>query len=180
VASISTDHLNRAEDTLQPATRRTLTAMLIATAASACAEPTAPADRGLPELATGTVPGNIRLAFSLPDVDNPCTPGVEAIDLEGTIHGHGGVWDNGHFTLHYNLNVTGVDADGVRYEATSAGNTQSQDGGAEAGGTEDTVISTLIISLGGTPNFVSKIVVHHRSDGTLTFDRAAEACRGSN
>jgi hypothetical protein len=166
---------------MQPAMRRTLTALLIATAASACAEPaTGPADRGSPELATGTAQGNIRLEFSLPDVDNPCTLGVEAIDLEGVIHGHGGVWDNGHFMLHYDLNVTGVDADGVRYEGVSAGNTQSKDGGSEAGGTEDTVISTLIISLGGTPNFVSKIVLHHRRDGTVTVDRAGEVCHGSN
>ena len=107
---------------------------------------------------------------------NPCTPGVEAIDLEGVIHGQGSLWDNGHFKSHYDLNVTGVDADGIRYQGVSTGNGKGEFPENEA----DAVISTVINSLGGTANFVSKIVLHHHSDGTITVDRAGEACRGSN
>ena len=73
-------------------------------------------------MATRIDQNNIWVEFQLPDVDNPCTPGVEAIDLEGKIHGQGAAWDNDHFNSHYDVNVTGVDADGVEYQGTSAGN----------------------------------------------------------
>lgn len=162
---------------MQHFTRNLLTAVLIAATATACGEShSAPLDPGSPELATRTEQDNDRLAFSLPDVDNPCTPGVEAIDLEGVIHGQGSLWDNGHFKSHYDLNVTGADADGIRYQGVSTGNGKGEFLENEA----DAVMSTVINSLGGTANFVSKIVLHHHSDGTITVDRAGEACRGSN
>jgi hypothetical protein len=44
--------------------------------------------------------------------------------------------------------------------------------------TEDVVISTVITSQGGLPNFVSKIVLHHHKDGSITVDRSGEECRG--
>lgn len=160
---------------MHPATRM-LAAVLVATAASGCGEaPTAPVDHGSPELATRIDDNNDRLEFSLQDVDNPCTGGDDAIDLEGVIHGQGSLWDSGHFKTHYNLNLTGVDADGVRYLGVSTGNGKGEFLESEA----DAVISTVINSLGGTPNFVSKIVLHHHSDGTITVDRAGEECRGS-
>jgi hypothetical protein len=108
-------------------------------------------------------------------VDNVCTPAVEAIDLEGTIHGQGSQWDNGHFKSHYNVNLTGVDANGVRYQGASTGNGKGEFLGS---GTEDVVISTVINSNGAAPNFVSKIVLHHHKDGTITVDKAGEECRG--
>lgn len=150
-----------------------LAAALVVTLAPACAEqPSAPADPGVPELATRTDQNNVWVDFFLPDVDNPCTPGVEAIDLEGKIHGVGSAWDNDHFLSHYDLNVTGVDADGVRYKGISTGN------GNLGSPIEDMVISTLINSTGGGPNFISKIVLQHLEDGTVTVDRFGEECRG--
>ena len=44
--------------------------------------------------------------------------------------------------------------------------------------TEDVVISTVISSQGGTPNFVTKIVLHHHKHGTITVERGGEECRG--
>jgi len=158
---------------MRPARRSLLTAALLAAILPACAEPpSAPADPGAPGLATRLDHNNDWFDFSLPDVDNPCTPAVEAIDFEGKIHGQGGSWDNGHFKSHYDLNVTGVDADGVRYQGTSTGNGNLGDP------IEDMVISTVINSTGGLPNFVSKIVLLHHKDGTVQVDRAGEECRG--
>jgi hypothetical protein len=125
-------------------------------------------------LATRTERNNERLPFSLVDVDNPCTEAVEAIDLEGVIHGQGSVWDNDHLQLHYNVTLSGVDANGVPYQGTSAGNGSGDPGG----GTEDVVISTVINSLGVYPNFTTKSVVHFGEDGTLQVDRLREECRG--
>jgi len=125
-------------------------------------------------LATRIEENNDRLPFSLPDVDNPCTTAIEAIDLEGIIHGHGSLWDNGHSTSHYNVTLSGVDADGVRYQGTSAGN-----GSGELGSpSEDAVISTVINSLGAYPNFTTKVVVHFLKDGTLRVEKNGEECRG--
>ena len=126
-------------------------------------------------LATRTEHNNDRTPFSLPDVDNPCTMPIEAIDLEGIIHGQGSQWDNGHFKSHYNVTLTGVDADGVRYLGTSAGNGSGEFLGSP---TEDIVISTVINSLGAYPNFTSKIVVHFTKDGTLRVEKGGEECRG--
>lgn len=159
---------------MRPAHRHLLTAALLAAVLPACAEEaSSPSDSGAPELATRIDVNNGWFDFSLPDVDNPCTSAVvEAIDLEGRIHGHGSSWDNGHFLSHYDLNVTGVDADGVRYQGTSTGN------GNVGDPIEDMVISTVINSTGGLPNFTTKIVLHHHKDGTVTVDKAGEECRG--
>jgi hypothetical protein len=118
-------------------------------------------------LATRTEHTNDRLPFSLPDVDNPCTTPIEAIDMEGVIHGQGSLWDNDHFKSHYNVILTGTDADGVRYLGTSAGNGSGEFLGSP---TQDVVISTVINSLGAYPNFTSKIVVHFMKDGTLRVE----------
>lgn len=139
----------------------------------ACTEnSTLPLDPGAPSLATRTGHDNVRVEFVLDDVDNPCTPAVDAIDFEGIIHGQGSQWDNDHFKSHYNVNFKGIDANGVPYQGTSTGN------GNLGSDTEDMVISTVISSRGGLPNFISKIVLHHHKDGTVTVDRAGEACRG--
>jgi len=152
------------------------TAVVVAMTLSACADtsepPLVPTS---PSLATRTDQNNDRVTFLLEDLDNPCTPAVEAIDLEGQIHGQGSIWDNDHFKSHYDVNLTGVDADGVRYQGTSTGNGKGEFPGSE---TEDMVISTVISSQGGTPNFVTKIVLHHHKDGTITVDRGGEECRG--
>ena len=124
------------------------------------------------KLATRVDSNNDWFDFSLFDVDNPCTLAVEAIDLEGKIHGVGSVWDNDHFKSHYDLNVSGEDADGVRYQGTSTGNGNLGDP------IEDMVISTVINSNGGLPNFTTKIVLLHHEDGTLQVDRHEEECRG--
>jgi hypothetical protein len=126
-------------------------------------------------LATRTGHDNVWLPFSLPDIDNPCTEAVEAIDLDGKIHGQGSHWDNDHFKSHYNVALSGVDGDGVRYEGTSAGNGSGEFLGSE---TEDIVISTVINSLGAYPNFTTKILVHFHKDGTLQVERFREECRG--
>src|SRR5262245_58381503 len=119
------------------------TAVVVALTLSACADssesPLAPAS---PSLSTRTDQNNLWLPFVVEDLDNPCTPAVEAIDLEGKIHGQGSTWDD-HFKSHYDLNVTGVDADGVRYQGTSTGNGKGELFGSE---TEDVVISTVISS----------------------------------
>lgn len=157
-------------------TTRLLSAFLSSAVAVACSESsTLPLDPGGPSLATRDEHSNIREEFLLPDVDNPCTPAIEAIDLEGIIHGQGSLWDNDHFKSHYDVNVTGVDADGVRYQGSSTGNGKGEFLGS---GTEDVVISTVITSQGGLPNFVSKIVLHHHKDGSITVDRSGEECRG--
>jgi hypothetical protein len=134
-----------------------------------------PLGPGAPALATRTDYDNVRVEFFLSDVDNPCTPAVEAIDFEGIIHGQGSTWDNDHFKSHYDVNLTGVDANGVKYVGASTGNGKGEFVGSE---TEDVVISTVTTSQGGTDNFVQKIVLHHRKDGTVTVDRAGEECRG--
>jgi hypothetical protein len=158
---------------MRPAHRSLLTAALLATHLPACAEQAgAPLDPGAPDLATRIDQNNDWFTFSLPDVDNPCTAAVEAIDLEGKIHGVGSIWDNDHFKSHYDLNVSGVDADGVRYQGTSTGN------GNLGAPVEDMVISTVINSNGGLPNFTTKIVLHHHSDGTVTVDKSSDTCRG--
>ena len=155
---------------------RLLSAFLSSAVAVACSESsTLPLDPGAPALATRTDHDNVRVEFFLSDVDNPCTPAVEAIDLEGIIHGQGSIWDNGHFKSHYDVSLTGVDGDGVRYQGSSTGNGKGDFLGSE---TEDVVISTVITSQGGLPNFVSKIVLHHHKDGSITVDRSGEECRG--
>ena len=154
----------------------TIAALVLVSAASACGERSPlPLDPGGPSLATRDEHNNIRVEFLLPDVDNPCTPAIEAIDLEGIIHGQGSLWDNDHFKSHYDVNITGVDADGVRYQGSSTGNGKGDFLGSE---TEDVVVSTVITSQGGLPNFVSKIVLHHHKDGSITVDRSGEECRG--
>ena len=150
-------------------------ALLAITLAPACRETSGwVTEPGTLALATRTEHNNDRSLFLLPDVDNPCTSVIEAIDLEGTIHGQGSQWDE-HFKSHYNVTLRGVDADGVRYLGTSSGNGKGESLDSP---TEDVVISTVLNSMGGTPNFVSKIVLHHHKDGTITVDRAGEECRG--
>lgn len=155
---------------------RLLGAFLSSGVAVACSESsTLPLDPGAPALATRTDHSNVRSEFFLSDVDNPCTPAVEAIDFEGIIHGQGSTWDNDHFKSHYNVNLTGMDANGVKYVGASTGDGKGEFPGSE---TEDVVISTVVTSQGGTDNFVQKIVLHHHKDGTVTVDRAGEECRG--
>jgi hypothetical protein len=157
---------------MRPTHRNLLTAALLAILPACADQLSAPSDSGAPELATRLDQNNDWFEFSLPDVDNPCTPAVEAIDFEGKIHGQGGSWDNGHLLSHYDLNVTGVDADGVRYQGTSTGTGNLGDP------VEDMVISTVINSNGGLPNFTTKIVLLHHKDGTLQVDKFGEECRG--
>lgn len=158
---------------MRPDRRALLTAALIVSLAPACAEqPSAPSGPGAPELATRLDSSNEWFDFSLLAVDNPCTSEVEAIDFEGKIHGLGSVWDNDHFKSHYDVNMTGVDANGVRYQGTSTGN------GNLGAPFEEQVISTVINSTGGLPNFTQKIVLQRHSDGTITVDRFREECRG--
>lgn len=152
-----------------------LFAVLAVTLASACSETsdsaTGPAT---PALQPRTEHGNVRLPFLLEDVDNPCTPVVESIDLEGMIHGQGHQWDS-HFKSHYNVVLTGTDANGVKYVGESTGNSKGETFGVPP---EDVVISTVIVSQGGTPNFVTKIVLHFAKDGTINVERGGEECRG--
>ena len=153
-----------------------LTAVVVAAILTACTDTSqSPLGPTTPSLATRTEHNNEWQPFLLEDVDNPCTPAVEAIDLEGRIHGQGSVWDNDHFKSHYDVTLTGMDANGVSYFGTSTGNGKGEFPGSE---TEDVVISTLLISRGGTPNFVAKIVLHHHKDGTVQVDKAGEECRG--
>jgi hypothetical protein len=157
-------------------TDHTLLSLLLTAGLAACSEgPATPLDPGPPATATRTEHNNIRVEFFLDDVDNPCTPAIEAIDLAGIIHGQGSVWDNDHFKSHYNVTFTGVDADGVSYFGTSTGNGKGEFPDSE---TEDVVISTVIIGQGDIPNFVSKIVLHHHKDGAVTVDKGGEGCRG--
>jgi hypothetical protein len=153
-----------------------LAGLLAVTLTPACSETSgAVIDPGTPALATRSDQSNERLEFTLTDVDNPCTPAVEAMTLEGIIHGQGSQWDNDHFKSHYNVTLTGEDADGVQYQGTSSGNGKGDFLGSP---TEDVVIITVLNSLGGTPNFVSKIVLHFAADGTIQVDKAGEECRG--
>jgi hypothetical protein len=152
-----------------------LTALLLATVVPACSEtPVSSVEPGTPALATRTDHNNVRVPFSI-TVDNACTPEIEAIDLEGTIHGQGSTWDNDHFKSHYNVTLTGVGPDGVKYQGESTGNGKGEFPGSE---TEDVVISTVITSQGAAANFVSKIVLHFAADGTVQVDKSSEECRG--
>ena len=151
-------------------------ALLAVTFAPACDETSnSVLDPGAPDLAIRTEQSNVWEPFSLADVDNPCTPAIEAIDLDGMIHGIGFVSENGRFKSHYNVTMTGVDANGVKYLGTSTGNGKGEFPGSEA---EDVVISTVINSQGGTDNFVTKIVLHFAADGTLRVEKGSEECRG--
>jgi hypothetical protein len=152
-----------------------LAALALISAAAACGgRELSPLEPGAPAFATRSDRNNVREPFSI-TVDNPCTPAVESIELEGTIHGLGSTWDNGHFKSHYNVNLTGVDANGVRYSAMSTGNGNGEFPGSP---TEDVIISTVINSQGGTDNFVMKIVLHFAADGTVQVDKSSEECRG--
>ena len=97
------------------------------------------------------------------------------MDLQGVIHGQGAQWDT-HFKSHYNVTLAGTDADGVRYVANSTGNGKGETFGVPP---EDVVISTEVVSQGGTPNFVTKIVLHFAKDGTINVEKGGEECRGS-
>ena len=125
--------------------------------------------------ATRTERNNEWLPFSVTDVDNPCTAAVEQIDLQGKIHGQGSLWDSGHFKSHYNVTLSGADADGVRYQGTSTGNGSGKSLGSQ---NTDMVISTVINSLGSFPNFTTKIVLHFAKDGALNVEKLREECRG--
>jgi hypothetical protein len=153
-------------------TANALRLAVLASGLVACGSAGSPLAPDGPSLATRTDRSNIRVEFVLSDVDNPCTPGPDGIDLSGIIHGQGAAWDNGHFNSHYNVNLSGVDDNGVRYQGSSTGN------GNLGSPVEDMVISTVLNSTGGAPNFVSKIVLHHHKDGTTTVDKAGEECRG--
>lgn len=149
-------------------------ALLLAAGATACSESAvSPLEPGAPALATRTERDNVREPFFI-TLDNPCTLAVEAIYFEGIIHGMGSTWDNGHLQSHHNVTLTGVDANGVRYQGTSAGN-----GKVVPGGTiDDVVISTVNTSQGATDNFVTKIVLHFSADGSVQVDKLGEECRG--
>jgi hypothetical protein len=152
-----------------------LSALLLAGAAPACSDGAASSlEPGAPVLATRTDQGNVREPFFI-TADNPCTPAVEAINLEGTIHGIGSTWDNGHVKTHYNVSLTGADANGVQYHAASTGNGKGVD---PATGLEDVVITTEIISQGGSDNFVMKMVLHLAADGSVQVDKTSGECRG--
>jgi hypothetical protein len=152
-----------------------LAAALLSVGAMACGEgPGSSLEPGTPALATRDDRNNVREPFSI-TADNPCTPEVEAILLQGIIHGQGSTWDNGHFKSHYNVNLTGVDANGVEYQATSTGNGNGEFPGSP---TEDVVISTVIGARGGVPNFVMKIVLHFAADGSVQVDKSSAECRG--
>jgi hypothetical protein len=150
-------------------------AALAITLAPACHETsdwaTAPGGQALE---TRAEHNNDRLPFLLEDVDNPCTAAIESIDFEGIIHGQGSQWDT-HFKSHYNVTLTGTDADGVRYVANSTGNGKGETFGVAP---EDVLISTEVVSQGGTPNFVTKIVLHFAKDGTINVEKGGEECRG--
>ena len=161
---------------MSASTAHTIVALLITATLAACGDnPSAPPDPASPSLAVRTSQENVREEFLLTDVDNPCTPQIESVDLAGIIHGQGSQWDNDHFKSHYDVNLMGVDANGVRYQGSSTGNGKGEFLGSE---TEDVVISTVVSSQGAAPNFVSKIVLHHHKDGTSTVDRSGEECRG--
>lgn len=153
----------------------TLGALLVAATLAACGEnPVSPLEPGAPSLATRTDQNNVREPFFITE-DNPCTPDLEAIDFEGTIHGVGSTWDNGHVKTHYNVSLTGVDANGLRYEAASTGDGKGVFPGT---GAEDVVISTVINSQGGTGNWVMKMVLHLAADGSVQVDRESSECHG--
>ena len=121
-----------------------LSGLLSSALAVACSErSTLPLDPGAPALATSPTTAMSALSSCMPDVDNICTPAVEAIDFEGIIHGQGSTWDNDHFKSHYNVSFTGVDANGVKYVGASTGNGKGEFPGSE---TEDVVISTVVRS----------------------------------
>jgi hypothetical protein len=148
---------------------------LIAAADTACSESAVSSlDPDGPALATRSDQNNVRVPFSI-TVDNACTPEIEAIVLEGIIHGQGSTWDNDHFKSHYNVTLTGVGPDGVKYQGESTGNGNGEFPGSP---TEDVVISTVITSQGAAANFVSKIVLHFAADGTVQVDKSSEECRG--
>jgi len=161
---------------MSPAPRTLLATLLAVALTPACSETSDTIlESGPPALVTQLSYDNVRLPFTLPDVDNPCTPAVEAMVLEGIIHGLGIQWDNDHFKSHYNVTLTGEDADGVQYQGESSGNGKGDSFGSPP---EDVVISTVMNSLGGTPNFVTKIVLHFAADGTVQVDKGGDECRG--
>jgi len=90
-------------------------------------------------------------------------------------HGVGSTWDNGHGKAHYNVNLTGVDANGLRYEAASTGNGKGVFPGTDV---EDVVIMTVINSQGGTDNWVMKMVLHLATDGSIHVEKESSECRG--
>jgi hypothetical protein len=152
-----------------------LAAMILISGTGACGwREVSPLEPGVPAFATRSDRNNVREPFFI-TLDNPCTPEVESIAFEGTIHGQGSTWDNGHFKSHYNVNLTGIDANGVRYRTVSTGN---GNGGFPGSPSEDVIISTVINSQGGTDNFITKIVLHFAADGTVQVDNSSEQCRG--
>jgi hypothetical protein len=157
-------------------TPRVLATLLLAAVASACGESSVSSlEPSAPALATRTDQSNVRADFSVTGLDNPCTSAIESIELDGVIHGLGFIWDNDRFKSHYNVTLTGVGTDGVKYQGESTGNGNGEFPGSP---TEDVVISTVITNQGGTDNFVMKIMLHFAADGTVQVDKSSEECRG--
>jgi hypothetical protein len=160
---------------MRPSHTTPLAVLLAITFAPACHESsdwaTAP---GAQALETRIEHNNDRLPFVLEDVDNPCTTPTESIDFEGVIHGQGSLWDT-HFKTHYNVILTGTDANGVNYVGESTGNGKGETIDTPP---EDVVISTEVVSQGGTPNFVTKVVLHFANDGSINVEKGGEECRG--
>jgi hypothetical protein len=160
---------------MRPSHAPSFAALLAVVLAPACHEPSDWATAPEAPVLARTEHNNTREPFLLEDIDNPCTPAIESMDLEGIIHGLGSQWDN-HFKSHYNLHLTGTDASGVNYVGNSTGNGKGETFGVAP---EDMVISTVLVSQGGTPNFVTKIVLHFTRDGAVQVEKGGEECRGS-
>jgi hypothetical protein len=145
-------------------------------------EPTAPertaksltlADRGGTDL-------NSRFPISF-TVDNPCTPDIESIQLEGEEHlVLRSSFDNTgteHLGLHFNVHLTGSDGQGVTYTENlthNADGTMTPD--------EDLVFQARdlmrLVSGGAAPNFMMTVVFRIFRDGTILFDPGEVLCRG--
>lgn len=120
---------------------------------------------------------NYREAASVYELDNPCTPEFDDISLTGEAHymGRLTVDENGvsHQKIHYNAHLTGEGIDGTPYVVNDVGNIELK--------TEDPSIQTVsskVIGLGNTGNFIQNLVVQINPDGDIDIKINKSACRG--
>jgi hypothetical protein len=104
-------------------------------------------------------------------LDNPCTPQDDLITLSGTFQEVVTIWDNGNARIHLNWHASGMDASGNAYRVN---NTFQQTGDVPF----TLVANVQMISQGPVDNWIQRVRVHVRKDGTLAFDKDISECRG--
>ena len=102
---------------------------------------------------------------------HPCTG--ELVFFEGTDHVIIKIWDNGHYKVHVQYNLNGVDGNGLKYRYTDAANDQGTGGFP--------IVSTStgkVVSATGEDNIIWTYHTTINANGDVTSDIANAKCVG--